>query len=297
MRETPLTSKNRVWLYPYLLIAPALAVMICVVFVPVGQALITSFMHYDLRYPSRTAFVGFANYVEAFTQDPQFWSSLRRTAVWVFFGVGFQFLFGFILAQLLNRSFTGRGLVRSLTLLPWVIPGVLIGLIWRWLYEGSYGVINDFLVRTGIFEQAIPFLARTNTAMPAAIVTIVWQGIPFFTLMILAGLQGIPGELYEAADIDGATYLHKLFRITVPSIRNTIAVAVMLRLIWVTNSVDIILSMTTGGPAYATQTIGIYVYHQARVLNLGYSSMLAVVMAVLMFVVVVPYMRNTLMKD
>ena len=133
--------------------------------------------------------------------------------------------------------------------------------------------------------------------MPAAIVTIVWQGIPFFALMVLAGLQGVPSELYEAADIDGATYMQKLFRITVPSIRNTIYVTLMLRLIWVTNSVDIILSLTAGGPAYATQTIGIYVYHQARVLNLGYSSMLAVVMAVLMFIVVIPYMRTTLMKD
>ena len=119
------------WIWPYLLIAPALLTMLCVVFIPVVQAIVTSFQYYDLRYPSKTQFLGLGNYIEIFTQDPQFWPSIFRTLVWVVFGVGLQFLFGFILALILNRKFFGCGVVRALSMVPWVTPGVLIGLMWR----------------------------------------------------------------------------------------------------------------------------------------------------------------------
>lgn len=285
--------KKATWLYPYLLLLPALLIMVGVVLVPVVQAVITSTQHYDLRYPHKTEFIGLANYQEVLTVDPQFWPSLGRTAYWVVFGVGFQFLFGFLLALLLNRTFRGRGVVRALSMVPWVTPGVLIGLVWRWLYDGDYGVINDLLLRLGILEDGIPFLARTATALPAAIVTVVWQGIPFFALMLLAALQGVPQELYEAADMDGASVFQKLFRITMPLIKNTLFVTVLLRIIWVTNSVDIIQNMTAGGPAYATQTISVYVYQRAKVLNLGYASAVAVLMMVLLLSVAVPYLVTT----
>ncbi len=286
-------AKKHSWIYPYLLVSPALIVMLCVVLIPVIQAIFTSFMHFDHRYPSKTAFIGLSNYIRAFTQDPQFWPSLRTTLLWVVFGVGFQFLFGFILALLLNRSFKGRGLMRSLSMVPWVTPGVLIGLIWRWLYHGNYGVINDLLLRIGLLEDGIPFLSRMNTALPATVIAVVWQGIPFFALMILAALQSVPHEIYEAAEIDGGNFFHILFLITLPSIKNTIFVTLLLRIIWVTNSVDIIFNMTAGGPAYATQTIGVYVFQMAHVLNLGYASTLSVIMAILMLIVVIPYMRST----
>lgn len=285
-------SRRISWIHPYLLIAPALAVMVCVVFIPVIQAVFTSFMNYDLRYPAKTAYVGLGNYIEIITQDPQFWPSFFRTLYWVVFGVGFQFLFGFILALILNRNFKGRGAVRVLSMLPWVIPGVLIGLVWRWLYDGNYGVINDLLIKVGILSDGIPFLARMDTALPATVVSVIWQGIPFFALTILAALQGVPTEMYEAADIDGASFLQKLFLITVMSIKNTIYVTLLLRVIWVTNSVDIIQNMTAGGPAYATQTIGVYVYQKAHILNLGYASSLAVLMALLLLVAAIPYLKS-----
>jgi multiple sugar transport system permease protein len=226
-------AKKHSWIYPYLLVSPALIVMLCVVLIPVIQAIFTSFMHFDHRYPSKTSFIGLSNYIRAFTQDPQFWPSLRTTLLWVVFGVGFQFLFGFILALLLNRSFKGRGLMRSLSMVPWVTPGVLIGLIWRWLYHGNYGVINDLLLRIGLLEDGIPFLSRMNTALPATVIAVVWQGIPFFALMILAALQSVPHEIYEAAEIDGGNFFHMLFLITLPSIKNTIFVTLLLRIIWV----------------------------------------------------------------
>ena len=178
-------------IYPYLLVAPALIIILCVVFIPVVNAIGMSFQSYDLRRPNDIAFVGLANYIAAF-KDELFWKALWKTILWVVFGVGFQFVFGFILALLLNKKFRGRGVVRAVSLIPWVTPGILIGLMWRWMYDGNYGVLNDILQKLHIINKSIPFLAQANTAFPAVVVTIIWQGIPFFALMILAGLQGIP---------------------------------------------------------------------------------------------------------
>ena len=122
----------------------ALIIILCVVFIPVINAIGMSFQSYDLRRPNDIAFVGLANYIAAF-KDELFWKALWKTILWVVFGVGFQFVFGFILALLLNKKFRGRGVVRAVSLIPWVTPGILIGLMWRWMYDGNYGVLNDIL--------------------------------------------------------------------------------------------------------------------------------------------------------
>ena len=248
-----------------------------------------SFQSYDLRRPLQIGFIGLNNYMKAL-QDELFWKSLTKTIFWVVFGVGFQFLFGFILALLLNQSFRGRGFIRAISLIPWVTPGVLIGLMWRWMYDGNFGVINDILTKIGLIDGNIPFLSSPDTAFASVIVTIVWQGIPFFALMILAGLQGIPAELYEAADMDGATAVQKLFKITIPSIKNTIFITALLRIIWVANSVDVIFNMTEGGPAYATQTLSVYIFNKANTLDMGYASTMAILLALVLCTVAVPYL-------
>lgn len=289
--QQPILQKKKLYLWPYLLVAPALIIVLCVVFVPIINAISMSFQSYDLKFPKKISFIWFQNY-QKLLQDELFWQSLLRTLKWVFFGVGLQFVFGFILALILNRSFRGRGLVRAVSLIPWVTPGVLIALMWRWIFDGNYGVLNDLLKNIGVISSNIPFIAQKATALPSVITAIVWQGIPFFAIMLLAGLQGIPSELYEAADIDGASGSQKLFRITIPSLQNTIFVTTMLRIIWVANSVDVIYSMTEGGPAYATQTLSVYIFINAKGLNLGYASAMAIVMAVLLMAVSVPYLRN-----
>lgn len=281
--------KTSIW--PYLLVAPALLVILSVVFVPAVNAILMSFQNYDLRRPSQIGFSGLSNYIELFT-DPLFWSALWRTILWVVFGVGFQFVFGFILALLLNKKFKGRGIARAVSLIPWVTPGVLIGLMWRWIYDGSYGVLNDILLKLGLIQDKIPFLAQESTAFPSVVVTIIWQGIPFFALMLLAGLQGVPSELYEAANIDGASKFQQLFNITIPSIKNTIFVTTLLRIIWVANSVDVIFNMTAGGPAYSTQTLSIYIFNKAMALNLGYSSAMSITLTILLLLVAVPYLKS-----
>lgn len=289
-----LRKKLNIW--PYLLIAPALIIVVAVVFIPAVNAIAMSFQNYDLRRPSQIGFIGLDNYIAVF-QDPLFWTSLGRTIIWVVVGVGLQFLLGFMLALLLNKKFVGRGLARSVSLIPWVTPGVLIGLMWRWIFDGNYGVLNDILLRLGLIHEKIPFLAQQSTALPAVIVTIIWQGIPFFALMILAGLQGIPGELYEAADIDGASGMQKLFTITIPSLNNTIFITTMLRIIWVANSVDVIFNMTEGGPFYSTQTLSVYIFNKGNSLNLGYSSTMSVLMTLMLLTVAVPYLKHLFKKQ
>jgi multiple sugar transport system permease protein len=153
-------------------------------------------------------------------------------------------------------------------------------------------VLNDILMKIGIIENPVPFLARQDTVFPAVIVTIIWQGIPFFALMLLAGLQGVPAELYEAADIDGANVFGKFFHITVPSLQNTIYVTTLLRIIWVANSVDVIYNMTGGGPAYASQTLSVYVFNKANALNLGYASAMSILLTLMLLLAAVPYLKT-----
>lgn len=289
-----MVKKRSIW--PYLLVAPAVLIILCVVFVPVVNAIIMSFQNYDLRRPKEIAFNGLTNYINAFTDD-LFWGALVRTLIWVIAGVGLQFLFGFILALLLNQKFKGRGVIRAVSMIPWVTPGVLIGLMWRWIYDGNFGVLNDLLLKIHAITDKIPFLSQTSTAFPSVIVTIIWQGIPFFALMLLAALQGVSTEMYEAADIDGATPWQKLIYVTIPSIKNTIFVTGLLRIIWVANSVDVIFNMTEGGPAYSTQTLSVYIYNKGNALNLGYASAMAILMAVLLLFVAIPYLRMNFKEE
>ncbi|MBK5200552.1 MAG: sugar ABC transporter permease [Spirochaetaceae bacterium] len=277
---------------PYLLLTPALLIMLLVVLIPVLRALMMSFMNYDLRRPKDIGFIGLMNYITLF-KDRLFWLALLKTVIWVGVGVFFQFFFGFILALLLNRPFRARGIVRAVSMIPWVTPGVLIGLMWRWIYDGNFGVLNDLLMKIGLINKNIPFLSQTSTAFPSVIVTIIWQGIPFFALMLLAGLQGVPNELYEAAQMDGAGWATKLFKITIPSMKNTISVTVLLRIIWVANSVDVIFNMSGGGPAYSTQTLSVYIYNKGNALDLGYASSMAIVMAILLSFIAIPYIKST----
>ena len=265
-------------IWPYLLLAPALIIMICVVFWPIINAIWMSFQNYHLARPNKMGFILFDNYTKALSST-KFTSSLWLTVLWVVFGVGFQFLFGFLLALLLNKSFKGRGIVRAVSLIPWVTPGVLIALMWQWIFEGNYGVLNDLLLKLNITNEKIAFLAQKSTAFPAVIATIVWQGIP--------------GELYEAGDIDGASGLQKLFYITIPSLKNSILVTTMLRIIWVANSVDVIFNMTNGGPANSTRTLSVYVYQEASNLNMGFASAMALMLMVCLLIVAVPYLKMT----
>jgi multiple sugar transport system permease protein len=275
---------------PYLLLVPALVVVAVTVFYPISWAVSLSVHKYVLYEPKDTPFIGLANFQKVFA-DPVFWLSIKNTGIWVALIVSGQLLIGFVAAILLNERFKGRGVVRSLILIPWITPSILAAFMWRWMYNVNYGVINRALTDLGIISQHVGFLSEAGLALYAVIVVIIWAGAPFFALMLLAAMQAIPEELYEAATVDGANAFHRLRHITIPLIAPTIAVTSLLRIIWVANYVDILFTMTHGGPGYASMTLPVYVFIKAQsALDMGYSSAMALVLAAILITVVMIYL-------
>jgi multiple sugar transport system permease protein len=289
--------RRKIDFLPYAFLSPALIATLLVVLVPIVEAASYSMMHYILWKPKAKAFVLFQNYSDMLG-DPIFWIALKNTIIWIAGVVALQLLLGFFTAMLLNQDFPLRGIVRSLILIPWVTPSVITALMWRWMYDGNSGVINDLLVRLGILKQFFPFLADSNTALGSIMVALMWQGFPFFAIMILAGLQAIPEELYEAAIVDGANAVQSFFRITLPMLVPVLLTSILLRIIWVANSLDIIYIMTEGGPGYSTYTLPLYSYLKAyKNMDFGYASALAIVISLLLAVVVAVYVMRAVKSE
>jgi multiple sugar transport system permease protein len=279
---------------PYMLLAPAVFVTIVIVFMPMIQAVWTSFYDLVLFRPNASKFVGFGNYVKLFN-DPVFWAALWNTIIWIGLTVPLQMGLGLLTALLLNREFPWRGLARALIIIPWALPSVVIALMWRWIYDPNTGVLNDILIYLSIVKAAVPWLADPNVAIYAIIATLTWQGFPFFAVMILAGLQGIPKSQYEAASIDGASPWRQFLHITLPGIAPVLATAGLLRVIWVANSMDVIFVMTGGGPGYATYTLPLYAFIKARQnLDFGYGTSIAVTFTIFLGAFVAVYLARTM---
>lgn len=277
---------------PLSFLAPALLVTAAVVVVPVAQTAWLSLQDYLLYDPDAARFVGLGNFA-AILKDEVFWISLRHSVIWIVGVVGLQFLLGLVAALLLNQSFWWRSLARSLVVIPWALPSVIIGLMWTWIYDFNTGVLNDILVRAGLIAAPVAWLARPDAALYSIMLALIWQGFPFFAVTILAGLQTVPAELYEAAEIDGASRWQTLWSITLPSIADVIATALLLRTIWVANSLDVILVMTGGGPGYATHTLPLYAFVRAYSgMEFGYGAALALILTALLIAVVWLYVRR-----
>jgi multiple sugar transport system permease protein len=292
LTSTALRAPRLPRLAPYAFLLPALAVTGAVIFLPVAQTVWMSLHDFVLFRPRNVPFVGAGNFVRAFA-DPVFWISLGNSFVWIGLVIAFQFLLGLGTALLLNQSFWWRGIARALVVVPWALPSVIIGLMWTWMYDFNLGVINDVLLRLGAIEAPVAWLARPDTTLYAVILALVWQGFPFFAVVILAGLQTVPRELYEAAEIDGANARQRLWRITLPCIAEVIATALLLRTIWVANSLDVILVMTGGGPGYTTHTLPLYAFQKAySAMEFGYGAALALILTALLLTVVWAYVRR-----
>lgn len=286
--------KRRIQWEPIILVAPAILIVVLIIGYPVGRAIWLSLFRYNMTNLQDIKFLGLGNYIEIFTKDAAFWPALKNTVLWVGVTVTAQLLLSLVLANVLNKSFIGRGIVRSIVLIPWVTPCVLISLMWAWMFNGNYGVVNEILKRFHLISENTAWLAQTDTALWIQILAMIWQGIPFFTIMILAAMQSVPRELYESASVDGASATRQYFYITLPGIAATIVSTVMIRLIWVFNNVDIIYTMTGGGPGYTSLTLSVYTYQQAqKSMKFGYGSAIAIVGAILMSVVMFVYLRIT----
>ncbi len=288
-----LSRRTREMLTGYLYLVPVALCLCGTIVFPILKAMQMSLYHHVLIKPQEYGFIGLGNYARLL-RDETFWLTLWNSAVWVFGSVSLQFVGGFAAALLLHQSFRGRAFVRTVTLLPWIVPGVVVALVWEWLYQPNYGVINDLLLRLGWLHERVAWLSRPDLAMPAVIATNVWRGVPFFAIMLLAGLQAIPDELYEAAHVDGASVTQRFLHITVPLLRPIIVVATATRVIWTFNYADLIFVMTSGGPANATQITSTYTLVTAYSnLDFGYAATLSVVLLVIMLVFTVLYLRVT----
>lgn len=281
---------------PYALLSPAVLITLAIVFLPMVQATWMSFHDYVLWKPKASIFTGLSNWSKMFA-DEVFWTSLKHTAIWIGITIPAQMLLGLITALILNQPFFWRPLARALIIIPWALPSVVIALMWAWIYDPNYGVLNDFLLRMQLITSSISWLSNPDTALYAVILTLTWQGFPFFTVMILAALQSIPHSYYEAASLDGASHWKQFWHITLPGISGVLLTAVLLRIIWVANSIDVIYVMTGGGPGYATYTLPLYSFIKARTnLDFGYGSALAVSFTLMLLVLVVIYLRRTMRR-
>jgi multiple sugar transport system permease protein len=249
----PKKAAGRGYLFMFLPMAVTLALII---YYPMARGMVTAFMRYTMMDLSKTRFNGFDNFVAIFTNpNIKFAQILFNTLVWVLASLAGQFILGFTLALLLRKPFKGRGVYTGFVFYTWALSGFAIGLVWAWLFNGQFGVINDILMRAAILKAPLGFLSNPKYALMSVIIANLWYGIPFFAIMLLAALQSVPRELYESAEIDGAGKTRQLFQITVPYIKSTITSTILLRFIWIMNFPDIIYGMTGGGPANATNIL------------------------------------------
>lgn len=274
----------------YLYLLPAAVVVIAVIGYPVLRAIYISFFHYN-PLSGKMTFAGIDNYLNIFG-NKVFHRAIWNSIVWIFGAVSLQTLFGTIGAVLLNQNFRGRGVIRGLVLIPWATPSVLAAMMWMWILDGNYGMLNDLLMRLDLIQLPIPWLSQPSTAMASLILIDVWQGIPFFAVMLLAAMQTIPSDLIESSKLDGANAWQTFWRVMFPLFLPTLLITVTLRIVWTASYMDLMMVITQGGPAYRTLTIPLMAYYTAYSdLKFGMAASMAMVQAALLLVVVIFYLR------
>jgi multiple sugar transport system permease protein len=238
--------------------APAVLFLALVAYVPIGYAVVLSFMKKG-AFASTATFSGLRNYY-LIVEEPDLWSALWRSVVFTLGAVVLQVALGLVAALLLNRAFHGQTIVRSIFILPYLLPAIVVALVFQWLLNQEYGVVNQILMETGLLARPVNFLGGLGTAMWSVIATSAWQYGSFATLLILARLQAINPKLYEAAKVSGAGPLRCFWDVTLPNLRTTLVLVALLRGIWMFNKFDTIWLLTRGGPLKATETLPVYAY-------------------------------------
>ena len=267
-------DRHAKWIFPL----PALLAMLLLIVAPIVANVVLSTYNYFIG--TAPSFAGLGNFREAFA-DARAWNGLRLTFYFTFLAVPIQLVLGFAIALLFNREFPGKGLVRTITLLPMVATPVAIALIWALMFNPNLGVLNAFLEGLGLPRSL--WVADSNLVIPSLVLVDVWEWTPFIALILLAALQGVAQEYYEAARIDGASSVQSFWFITLPSIRSAVIVALILRSIDALKTFDIIYVITQGGPGTASETLNVYAFRTGfEFFRAGYAATLLIL---LMFVV------------
>jgi multiple sugar transport system permease protein len=250
------------WRLGYSFTLPLVLVLVALVAYPFFSGIVLSFQNKTIG--GEATWVGFGNYADLLFGEQYasiFWNTVRVSLIYTFVSVTVKLVFGLLMALMVNEKFRGRMLIRALLFLPWATPTIIVALTWRWILDGSInGLVNLFRVEYLGAETLIQFLSDPDRALWAVIVVVIWQGTPFYTMMLLAGLQAIPSDQYEAASLDGANALQRFRDITIPGLTPAITITVLLSSIWTANSINFIYAMTRGGPSNSTMTFPMLAY-------------------------------------
>jgi multiple sugar transport system permease protein len=271
----------------YLYILPLMLLLVFVYLYPIIRTV--NYSLYKLPFGgAEGTFVGLQNFIDLF-EDPIFWRSLKNNIIWAFGNLILQMVLAFIIAAVLNTKFRGMSVVRTVVLLPWIIPTAAVACVIRWVLLPNLGIVNEMLVSSRLVNSAVNFLGVDN-AMKTLIVLNSWKSIPIGVLLILSALQTIPCDVYESAQIDGANAFQAFFRITYPIISKMLWFTSFLIFVWGFNAFDMIWMITQGGPDIITQTLPVMVYRSAfKTMQLGLSSAIAVVIALILIVIGITY--------
>lgn len=279
----------------YALLIPAIIVLAVMIGYPAVSGIWFSFQNKMIGF-ANPRFVGFSNYADLL-QNKAVLMSVWRSLYFAVASVGVKLPLGLGVALLLNQSFRGRGLIRGIVLLPWSLPLIVSVLIWSWMYSDLFGVFNSLLLKARLIDAPVSFLGNTDTAMPSVILVNIWRGFPFFAINLLAGLQSIPDDLYEAGRVDGASRWQLFRHITLPGLRTVIMIITLLSFIWTFNDFTSIWVLTRGGPGTATEVFTIVTYKLAFIgLEIGKAAALPV-MLMPFFTVLIIWLTRTVTRQ
>ncbi len=262
----------------YIFLIPSLILIAVLVLYPVFETIRLSFFNYRIQTMALgETFIGLDNFKHILS-DSEFFTSLKFTLVFTVVAVSLETIIGMLFALIMNQKIPGQGIIRTAVLVPWAIPTIISGLMWKFMYSQQYGVINYILKTLKIITKDLPWLSDAQLAVVATIIADVWKTTPYMSLLILSGLQTIPPQMYEAAAIDGASRIQRFFHITIPLIKPVLAVAILFRTLATFRIYALISVLTSGGPANATQSLSLYtIKTYFNYGNLGYGAALATV--------------------
>jgi raffinose/stachyose/melibiose transport system permease protein len=274
-----------------MLLAPALTIYCLFAVYPMVNVVVLSFLRWN-GLTTTSQFVGFDNYVQVFTQDPVFWTAARNTALWTAMSVIFPPAIGFLLALALNQNIPGRAPLRALFYMPVIIAPIAVATMWRWMYDPFFGLFNAVLTALGLEGLIQDWLGDRNVALYSMFVASVWQTVGFSLVLFLAGLQSVSPTLIEASRVDGASRFQIFRYVTLPALRPSITIVLILSIINSLKAFDIVYGMTQGGPAQSTQMLALWAFTQAMQLgDFGRGAAISVVLLLVTTAIVVPYLR------
>ncbi|WP_010276078.1 carbohydrate ABC transporter permease [Paenibacillus senegalensis] len=297
MSVTSNTVSKKKWnIFPYLWLTPSLLLITVIIIYPIYELFIMSFSEISMS-GIRRGFNGLDNYRALFA-DRTFLMVVQNTLVWTLAVVGISTLLSLGIAHILNQKFPGRRLIRAALIIPWSVSLIITSVIWKWILDYNYGSLNLILTRIGVINENIYWLAKASSSFPAMIWVAIMVTIPFTSFILLAGLQSIPKDLYESADVDGADRWKQFTNITLPLLKSPLTVSVVLNTIYVFNSFPIVWSITKGDPVNRTDLVTTYLYKLAfQSYKMGQAAAVSVISFVLLLIFAVIYVSLAFRKE